>query len=303
MSNKKPIQINSKVFVILVNYSQAELTLKCIQSIQESSNIDPQIIVVDNCSPDDSYSLLKEKLDQSIILIKANANNGFASGNNIGIRYALGRGADYIMLLNNDTEIAADMIEKLLLFTDEKTATAPKMYYFDRPDTIWFAGGRYLKGSGRFIHIGENQNDSPAFDQNTECDFLTGCCIMLSAKTVQKVGLLSEEYFMYVEDVDYSLRLKEAHVQMLMIPEAKLWHKVGSSSGGERSKAAIYYGNRNRLYLQKKFLFNPLIRFLTLSSRLLLLMKGILFKTKEAYIAYSIIDYLNGITGKSKRSL
>ena len=108
-----------KVSVILVNYCHPEVTLECIQSIKRNSCL-TNIIVVDNASPDDSYEYLKNNIPHDAVLIKANENLGFAAGNNIGIKYALEYGADYIMLLNNDTEIAPNMISILLPLCGDK---------------------------------------------------------------------------------------------------------------------------------------------------------------------------------------
>ncbi len=296
------MKTNQKVYIILINYRQPELTEKCINSIKLSKNIDPFIILVDNHSNDNSVDTFNKLYsnDYFIKVLESNSNKGFAAGNNIGIKYALDNNADYIMLLNNDTEIDPDMINLLLQYANENTVVSPKIYYFDQPDLIWFAGGKYEKGTGRFIHIGEKRIDSVKFDKIHKCDFLTGCCMMLSTKSVIKTGFFDEDYFMYMEDVDYSLRLTQNGIKMLMIPKAKMWHKVGSSSGGEKTKTSIYYGNRNRFFLQKKFHFNFFIRIFTLFSRILLFIKGAIMKTNEVYIGEAIVDYFKSKTGKRK---
>lgn len=289
-----------KVSVIIVNYCHPEITMKCINSIKGNSHLITNIIVVDNASPDDSYEFLKNKVPYDVVLIKADENHGFAAGNNIGIKYALENGADYIMLLNNDTEIAPNMISILLQYTNDNIVTAPKMYYYDDPKRIWFAGGKYYTCSGQFKHIGENELDSQKYDTNIECDFLTGCCFMMTAKVACTVGYLDENYFMYVEDVDYSLRLRNEGVKLMMIPKAKLWHKVGVSSGGATTRLNIYYGNRNRFYLQKKFGFNCIIRWITFITRIALIINGVVCNTNQKYIWFSIIDYCANRMGKQE---
>ncbi len=293
---------NICIFAIVVNYCHPEITLSGIKSLRESDNVNLHIIVVENASPDNSYTVLKSQLPTDVILLCAVENRGFAAGNNVGIQYALEHGADYIMLINNDTEIDPSMVSVLLQYTDDHTVTAPKMFYFGSSSKIWFAGGKYLEGSGRFIHVGESEEDGAAFQNNLECDFLTGCCFMMTGNVARKVGLLDESYFMYVEDVDYSLRLRQNGVKLLMIPSAKLWHKVGVSSGGEKSKFNIYYGNRNRFYLQKKFGFSFFTRMVTFVTRIILMIKGILFNTSQKYILYAIIDFYKNRMGKQERS-
>lgn len=295
------IILNIKLYIILVNYKQPELTTKCVESIRNSKTITPFVVIVDNCSKDNSISILSKLVNDHTILLKSDENNGFAAGNNIGIKYAINNDADYIMLLNNDTEIDSYMINILLSHCNEQTAVSPKMYYYDEPDKIWFAGGKYLSKTSRFIHVGESELDNNNYKSLTKCDFLTGCCIMLSSETIKKTGYLDESYFMYMEDVDYSIRLKQNGIKLFMIPEAKLWHKVGSSSGGEKSVIAIYYGNRNRLYLLKKYHFSLYILYITFVSRILLFLKGLLLNTKERIIYFSIVDFIKNKMGKNNR--
>ena len=286
--------VKKKIFIIIVNYSQAELTIKCVNSIKKSFLVNPVIVVVDNDSPNNDLIILKDELDEDVVLLEATSNNGFAAGTNIGIKYALDNNADYIMLLNNDTEIDPYMISKLCNYVNDQTAVSPKMYYYDNPNIIWFAGGEYKKRTGGFYHIGCDDIDCDKYSSIIQCGFLTGCCIMLSGDSIRKTGLLDEKYFMYMEDVDYSLRLINNGISLLMIPEAKLWHKVGSSSGGERSILSIYYGSRNRLYLQKKFNFNFYVRARSIINRLFFMIKGFILNTNEKIIFRSIIDFLLG---------
>lgn len=286
----------SIVYVIIINYCHPEVTLQGVKSLRNSKNVNLKIVVVDNASPDDSLNILKKSLpEDGIILLSAKKNDGFSAGNNIGIKFALKHNADYIMLVNNDTVVDPNMVQILLNNTTPNIVTAPKIYYYSQRDRIWFAGGKYIPILGKYIHIGENKEDT--YFDITESDWLTGCCIMFSAETIKKVGLWDETYFMYMEDVDYSLRLKQHGIKLLMIPQAHLWHKVGISSGVQ-SKLVIYYSNRNRLYLQKKYGINILTRFITLLTRVLLALKGLLFNTNQKYIFCSISDYCKNRMGK-----
>jgi hypothetical protein len=133
------------VFVVIVNYCHPEITLDSVHSLCNSVNAELKIVVVDNASTDDSYEVLREKLPAVCILLKAEENNGFASGSNIGIQYALAHDADFVMLLNNDTIVDSQMVSILVQYTNDTTVTAPKMFYNDDSQRIWFAGGKYLK--------------------------------------------------------------------------------------------------------------------------------------------------------------
>lgn len=238
-----------KVGIILLNYCNYNLTIDCIKSIRQSTYQNYEIIVVDNNSPDHSGENLSQL--EGIRFLQMKENLGFAAGNNRGIEVALSDGCEYVMLLNNDTVIDPNMIETLVSRADANTVVVPKMYYFDvegRKDILWYAGGILKYKSSDGIHIGGKQEDSKQYSIEREVTFATGCCMMMHRTILEKVGLLREEYFMYCEDTDYSIRLNKLNVRILYVPNAKLWHKVSSSSGGEMSKFIVYYVVRNKIY-------------------------------------------------------
>lgn len=238
-----------KVGIILLNYCNYYLTIDCIESIKQSTYQNYEIIVVDNNSPDHSGKNLSQQ--EGIRFLQMEENLGFAAGNNRGIEVALSDGCEYVMLLNNDTVIDPNMIETLVSRADANTVVVPKMYYFDvegRKDILWYAGGILKYKSSDGIHIGGKQEDSKQYSIEGEVTFATGCCMMIHRAILEKVGLLREEYFMYCEDTDYSIRLNKSNVRILYAPNAKLWHKVSSSSGGEMSKFIVYYVVRNKIY-------------------------------------------------------
>lgn len=238
-----------KVGIILLNYCNYNLTIECIESIKQSTYQNYEIIVVDNNSPDHSGKNLSQQ--EGIRFLQMEENLGFAAGNNRGIEVALSDGCEYVMLLNNDTVIDPNMIETLVSRADANTVVVPKMYYFDvegRKDILWYAGGILKYKSSDGIHIGGKQEDSKQYSIEGEVTFATGCCMMIHRAILEKVGLLREEYFMYCEDTDYSIRLNKSNVRILYAPNAKLWHKVSSSSGGEMSKFIVYYVVRNKIY-------------------------------------------------------
>lgn len=238
----------SDVFVILVNYNGIKDTLACIDSILATQLKESSIIVIDNASEKDETIEVRNRFP-GVITIRSEINGGFAAGNNIGIQYALEHEADYILLLNNDTVIANDMISLLLRGCDDKTVTVPKMLYYFDPNKIWYGGGEINRWTGNAVHSLLNQKDLP--QSGRFCTFATGCCIMIKASVFNKIGLLDEKYFMYSEDVDFSIRLLSNGIRIQYVSEAKLWHKVGSSSGGELSPFSTYYITRNRLGLIK----------------------------------------------------
>ena len=278
-----------------------ELTIDCIESLQKTNIEDLKIIVVDNSSSDNSLNVIKHYTDESviknIILLVSKENNGFSAGNNIGIKYAFDHGADYVLLLNNDTIVAPDMISALLKNCNDRRITVPKIYYYSQPDVLWYAGGRIDYKRGRFYHVGENEADSEKYSNKNKVDFATGCCLMIPRNIIKEAGLLYEPFFMYCEDVEYSLRVRRKGFSIVYCPDAKLWHKVSSTSG-TKSKMSLYYGNRNRLYVLKMYHFTLSAWLFTLSTRIIYYIRGLINRSDERIIGRAIKDYYKGVMGK-----
>ncbi len=294
-------QMKDKVCVIMINYNTPKVTEEGIQSALRIINNYSTIFVVDNASQDDSYENLKKRFatNNQVVVVRSEYNGGFSAGNNIGIKYAIQNKFDYVMLLNNDTEVDADLLMELMANSDDHTVTTPKMYYFSEKNKIWFAGGKINKFNGRITHIGENEIDKGQYDDAKKIDFATGCCMLIPISVINKIGLMDESYFMYVEDVDYSLRMKKNNINIVYVPTAKLWHKVGASSGS-KSKLTVYYGNRGKFMLMRKYKFLFSAKSFFYVTRFILLIRGILKNSNDKYIFKAWTDYKRGIVGKVK---
>ena len=238
-----------KISVILVNYNALEMTIECINSIKKSA-CKPEIIVIDNGSQRNESIELQNKYPD-IICKRSETNLGFAGGNNIGIELAIEHGATHIALLNNDTIIDSHMLSCLANNCKINSISVPVIYYYKKPKMVWYAGGEINKRTGAVIHYLENSE--PNTIHPIQCNFATGCCFMAQTLIWKQIGLLDESYFMYCEDVEYCLRLKKNNIYVQLVPEAKMWHKVGFSSGGEYSPIAIYYATRNRFRNIKRY--------------------------------------------------
>ena len=290
-------QMAKSIYAVLVEWGGVELTIDCIESLQKSNINNLKIIVVDNCSSDNSLEIIQQYASDKVIILSAKHNNGFSSGNNIGIKYALQHDADYIMLLNNDTVVDPGMVQELINNSKGKYITVPKIYYYSNPDTIWFAGGQIDYKRGRFYHIGENKKDSNHYEKKRPVDFATGCCLMIPKTVMEQTGLLYEPFFMYCEDVEYSLRASRKGISIIYCPKAKLWHKVSSTSRN-KSKMSLYYGNRNRLYILKMYNFPLTAWVFTLVTRFIYCLRGLVTHGDERIIGKAIRDYYKGVQGK-----
>ena len=259
-----------KIAIVLVNYNGKKYNSACIDSIlQNQDGLEKYILVVDNASIDDSVTLLRQKYclnesystgdcrkDACIELIELDDNYGFAYANNRGIERAKELGADYVLLLNNDTEIAPDMIRQLMLCATRypESMIVPKIYYSDDRKRIWSAGGSISPVVKKVSHDGLNQIDKGQFEQEKKTQFATGCCLLIPMFIIERSGMLDERFFLYYEDTEYSFRLRKQGISIYYCPKAHLYHKVGASSKGAESPLCAYYIARNWLLCNKMYL-------------------------------------------------
>ncbi|MDR1539483.1 MAG: glycosyltransferase family 2 protein [Clostridiales bacterium] len=284
------------IYIIIVNFNFYEFTKQCIDSIIKAGFDLEHIIVVDNNSSNNSAEVLTQCW-QNIILIRSRENNGFAAGNNIGIKYALEHNAEAVILLNNDTIIDKNLINELIINSEPNTISVPRMYYFDRPETIWYAGGRidWLRGNPK--HIGVDKIDCRKYSNQIYVDFATGCCMLIPIPVLLKCGLLDESYFMYCEDTDYSLLMHRHGLRIKYVPTAKLWHRVGGTSGSNGA-LTVYYSNRNRFFFLKKYKFSNVAWIYTLLSRTIKYLCGCIRDDSNKYILKAWLDFRSGVRGK-----
>jgi GT2 family glycosyltransferase len=209
------------------------------------------VLVVDNGSSDGSAEKLRAAFP-GVALLELPENRMFAGGNNAGLERALERGADAIMLLNNDTEADPGLYEKLLLALELDPgagAAAPLIYHAPPTDRIWYAGAACAPALGYTAHRGLRQKDRGQYREIEPTGYLTGCCLLAWRRVWEEVGNLDERYYIYAEDADWCLRARAAGHRLLFGPTARLWHKVASSSGGASNAWTIYQRLRANLRL------------------------------------------------------
>jgi GT2 family glycosyltransferase len=220
-----------------------------LESLTRVDDPDLAIVCVDNGSSDGSPQAVRERFPE-VTLIETGANLGYSGGNNVGIRHALEHGASWVVLVNNDATVAEDFIEGFAAVATQHPDAgilAGKVYFAERPTTIWFAGQRVrerLGYSGR--PRGYGRRDAPRFDRVMATGRAVGALMAVSREAIEAVGLLDEELFAYVEDVDWALRVRGAGFEVIFAPRARAWHRVSVSTGGEAASThTLYYGVRN----------------------------------------------------------
>jgi len=263
-------------YIIIINYNNSFDTIDCIRSLERARGFF-KVIVVDNGSSSTDYLKLKEffqtinnassySIDELLLagvstqytLIRSEENLGFAGGNNLAIKIAIGQ-SDFqnILLLNNDTLVDTNFLEELTQFhkkNDGYHLIGGRIFFENKKDKIWYDGGRYNKYSTSVTHTNENKLLSEiSGDENPhETDFITGCLLFIPGNALQKIGLLDESFFMYFEDLDYCLRAKNEGFKLYHVPKSMIWHKIGSSSGGKLSVFAAYWLAKNRIKIAFK---------------------------------------------------
>ncbi|MDD5342168.1 MAG: glycosyltransferase family 2 protein [Patescibacteria group bacterium] len=245
-----------KVGIIVLNWNGLQDTKECLESLRLVTYPNFRIYLVDNASTNDESKKLKDTYGDFIELIQNNQNLGFAGGNNSGIKKALAENCDYIVLLNNDTIVHPEFLKYLVesSMSDPKIGIiGSKILKKNQRDNIWFAGGVIRWYSGlRVFHRGVHQRDVGQFTALSDVDFITGCCLMIRKEVIEKIGLMSEEYFLYFEDIDWSVAAKRAGWRVVFEPRSVIWHKEVSESA-ELSPQKTYYLVRNYLYFSKKY--------------------------------------------------
>lgn len=239
------------VSVITVNYNQSAATCEMLESLYACGYPNLEVIVVDNSSPSDTPKLIKEKFPQVTLIVSPN-NIGFAGGNNLGIRQSSGR---YLFLLNNDTIVPAGAVTRLIEELESRPkagAVSPKIKFFDRQDTIQYAGYGKMSVIGvQCFAIGSGEKDSGQYDQAKITHYAHGAAMMLKREVIEKVGLMPEVYFLYYEELDWCEQIKKSGYNILYVPGAVILHKE-SLATGRNSPLKTYYLNRNRVvYVQR----------------------------------------------------
>jgi GT2 family glycosyltransferase len=237
------------VWAVVVNWNGRDFVGPCLRTLLGSSYGNLSVALMDNASSDGSADMVESEFP-AVRVVRNSENRGYAAAANDGIRLAISEGAEFVLVLNNDIEIDEGAVGAMVSAALERPRAAfvgPLIYYADRPDVIWSAGGRVSYWTGDIRHIGIREEDRGQYGEVTEVDYLTGCALLASAGAVSEIGLMDESYFMYNEDTDWCARARERGYSVLLAPSAKLWHKVSMSSGGGLTPFKIYNRIRSTL--------------------------------------------------------
>jgi GT2 family glycosyltransferase len=335
---------NPRVAIIILNWNGWKDTIECLESIYQINYQNYSVVVVDNNSSDESIKKIKDyingklKVESNFIkyssdnkpiefnefngtdlnieknlsikrlnLIKNKINQGFAEGNNIGIRFALKNiNPSYILLLNNDTVVDKNFLTALIQEgekNDKIGLLGPKIYYYDNPNVIWCIGGKIDWKFARGLHVGTNEDDHGQYENEMNFDYISGSALLIKTEVLEDVGVLDKRFFLYFEETDLALRASLRGYENLYVPHAMIWHKVSKSGGGIKNEIGLYYITRNRwLFMKKWATKSELLIFILIQILMALIMPiliSIYYKNKKLFLAY-YRGFSNGILYKNR---
>jgi GT2 family glycosyltransferase len=224
-----------EVTVVVLNWNRGDETVTCLESLAQADLRGASVLVVDNGSRDGSVERIRTRFPEQEIL-RLPQNEGYAGGNNAGILAALRRGAKAVLLLNNDTQVAADFLHPLLWTLNANTraaAVSSAIMRMDHPDILDIAYLDVYFGHGIVYQRGVNALPGEGFDTRKEVDVAVGCSVLMTAEALNHVGILNESYFAYHEEVDWCLRARRAGYQIFYDPYSRVYH------GGSKSSEAL----------------------------------------------------------------
>jgi GT2 family glycosyltransferase len=284
-----------KLVAVVLSWNGREDTLACLESLRGIESV-----CVDNGSSDGSADAVAERFPQ-VELIRTEVNLGFAAGNNVGIRRALDRGADWVLLVNNDATVEPGVAVALAAAAEARpdAGVLACKVLFANSDRLWYAGAAFDPILGRSRHDGFGKADVPG--ELRDVARATGTGMAVSRPAIERTGLFDEELFLYAEDLEWCLRIGMAGFAIVYVPEARVRHRVSAASGGAGSPTTSYYETRNMLAVVERY--RPLPRGLSGLRRAVVVAPRVLQSAHRPRSAYAAVrgwrDYRRGRMGRS----
>lgn len=249
------------VGIVIVNFSGTKDTLECLDSLKKVDSAYTLSIYVVHYQPNAGVTEVTNHPVKPKVITTVE-NLGFGGMSNLGITQSLKDKVDYVMLLNNDTVVDPNFIDPLIQQASEKNTglVSPLIYFYkgqeyhqssyenkDRGKVIWYGGGVIDWQHFLMFHNHVDEVDRGQVEDVEATDFATGCCVLARREVIERIGLLPEKYFMYMEDVAWSMEAKRKGYGQYIVSNAHIWHKNAQSSGGAGSDFQVYYQQRNRI--------------------------------------------------------
>jgi len=237
------------VSIIILNWNGSADTAECLRSLRAIDYPRYEIVLVDNASQGDDVAQLRAEFGDSVRIIENDRNSGFAGGCNIGIRDAISRSPDYLLLLNNDTVVEPDFLSRMVEAArqlPDLAAACPKSYFYDEPEVLYSTGGTVNLWTASSRQVGRGERDRGQYERLERRNYADGVCMLIPRSAIDRVGLLDEDYFAYWEETDWCLRARERGLYSYYVPSARIRHKAARSSAPD---SAFYYRFRRNAFL------------------------------------------------------
>ena len=241
-----------RIVAVVLNTNRRDDTLACLDSLARLDYANHAVVVLDNASTDGSAAAIRAAHPEVRILPLAE-NRGYAGNNNVGIAAAIEMGADWVLVLNEDTILDPACYTELIRAAGDDPAVGilgPMVYHHDEPTVIQSAGG-LMDGRWQAWHSGQNEDDTGQFAAPRTVDWISGCAILVRREVIAQVGPLDERFFYYWEETEWCVRARRAGWRIVLAPAAKLWHK-GVNRHYRPAPSVAYYNTRNHLLLLAK---------------------------------------------------
>lgn len=241
------------VAAIVLNYNGKDLTFQTVESLQGLTHEDLEIVVVDNGSSDGSHEAVQAEFPE-VTALRVEVNQGISVGLNAGITYAMDRGFDYLLILNNDIEVHPEMVTEMLAVAERDPAigcVGPKTYYYSDRNRLWSAGGRIRFREAVTRERGMLDLDEGQYERDEEMDYINGCAMLVPRRVVERIGLWDPIYLVGVEDADWCMRMKRAGFQCWYAHRALLWHMVSPTTGGYKPGRTFNTGRSTAIFVRR----------------------------------------------------
>jgi len=241
------------VAVVVLAWNHWELTKHCLESLRRASYPNYEIILVDNGSTDGTVRLAHRDFPE-VTVLASERNRGFAAGINLGLGYALDKDYKYVLVLNNDTTIEANLLQTLVTVAEADHSIGmitPKICDANDPSRLWSIGSRRRPLTLAAVDFGVNSIDPTLAEKPREVDYVIACAALIRVEALRQVGLFDERFFMYYEDFDLSIRFQQAGYRLYYVPWTTVLH-WGSASTSDVPARRYYHLARSSVYFFAK---------------------------------------------------
>ena len=241
------VESQPRVWIVVLTLNNYQDTAECLASLQQLHYPAVTILLVDNGSTDDTPQKVREHYP-AVVVIENGRNLGVPAGYNVGFRYALGQGADYIFMINNDTIVDPAMIDHLMIAAREPNAgiLAPIVYYHAEPEMVWSAGARY-----RILPPAIVMETRIAASGYRDLQYAISCGLLITRRTLEQAGLFDENFLYLWDDLDFSERVRSVGLRILQVPNARMWHKISRTTNPASAKFWQTHGESGVIFYRR----------------------------------------------------